>query len=568
MARNKFMVIGSMGIITILLILIITSGCVDLTKNTDELEPVSAEYIDSMYTALYPSIYIISDKMTGADSSVWNTARDLDGVPFDDPSVELALFKLKRDIPVSFEAGLFDINETLIASTDEIGKCMENGFSKATYHYTEEDFKAAGSQCIVSGWSTLCTGEQGVTISTAVYDAEGQYNGTLRVGIDTWFLFSGINEYLRNTYGLTFWVIQDDGLVIYDKDVNEVDRYMLTDDLYQIPSLQTAVKTIIKEPSGNTSYLFYDSTWVDLIQVNTAWDTVYPGYGMEWRVVLSDNQPMKIVQESTTTPSAEELKAFVEKAYVYTQRVDKENALTAFNDPNGEFIDGELYIFAYGMDGEILALPYQPGLIGENRWFYEDPNGVRIIQRMIARAQQGGGYVRYLYPNPAHNYAEEYKLSYVMMVDDSWLIGAGVYLQDNPLSQTEYIDLAEHELLTYQVRDLQYLAKAKGISQVVEKIKDPESGLQIDGLYPFAVTENGTTLAETLNPEMAGTNQLGMKNSFGMSIARDVISLAQAGGGVMYSLVEIPDLHEERDVLIYVEPVDAATYVGSMMILG
>ena len=567
MKRNKYVVIGSMGIISILLILIITSGCISPTENIDGLEPVSAEHIDSMYAGLYPSIYILSDAMNKACCLTWNTARELDGVPIDDPAVELALFKLKRDIPYSFEAGLFDINETLLASTEDLKKTMENGFSKATYHYTEEDFKAAGSQCIVSGWSTLCAGDKGVLFTTAVYDAEGNYNGTIRVGIDTWFLFSGINEFLKNTYGYTLWVAQNDGLVIYDQDAEEIGRYMITDELYQIPSLQTAARTIIKDPSGNTSYLFYNTTWIDLVQVNTVWDTVYPGYGMAWRVVISDNQPVKTVTECTMTTSAEELKAFVENAYVYTQRVDKENALAAFNDQEGMFIDGELYIFAYDMEGTTLALPYQPGLIGKNRWFTGDANGVKVMQMMIARAQQGGGYVSYLYPNPAHNYAQEYKLSYVMQVDDSWFIGAGVYVQENPLSQSQYIELAEREQLTYQVRDLQYLAKSKGVSMVIEKIKDPESGLQIDGLYPFAVTENGTVLAYLLNPYITDTDQLGATNSLGMSVTRDIISLAQAGGGALYSIVE-NSTKEEDHVLIYVEPADNTTYVGSMMILG
>ncbi len=112
--------------------------------------------------------------------------------------------------------------DILIASTEDLGKTMEIGFSKATTHYTEEDFKATGSQCIVSGYSALLNGDNGVTITTAVYDTEGNYNGTLRIGIDTWDLFSGINEYLRNEYGYTIWVTQDNGLQIYDQDTSDV----------------------------------------------------------------------------------------------------------------------------------------------------------------------------------------------------------------------------------------------------------------------------------------------------------------------------------------------------------
>ncbi len=129
--------------------------------------------------------------------------------------------------------------------------------------------------------------------------------------------------------------------------------------------------------------------------------------------------PAKTANETTATLTTEELKSFVEKVYVYAQTHTKEEALRAFNDQNCEFVDGELYIFAYSMDGETLSLPYQPGLIGVNRWIREDPNGIKILQRMAARAQQGGGYVYYMGPNPDHQYAQEFKLSYVIPVDDT-----------------------------------------------------------------------------------------------------------------------------------------------------
>ena len=115
---------------------------------------------------------------------------------------------------------------------------------------------------------------------------------------------------------------------------------------------------------------------------------------------------------------------------------------------------------------------------------------------------------------------------------------------------------------------MQYLAKKEGIESVIEMIKDPDSELQIEGLYPFAVTENGTDLADALKPELEGTNQLGMTNSLGMSIAREVISLAQAGGGWMYGLWGIPPENEEEYVLIYVEPIDVSVYVASLIIIG
>ena len=560
--------IVSISIISIILLIIIsTAGFAIFAAQAVELKPVSAEQISDMETALSPVTNQINKDMEAASSAVWKTARELDGLPVDDPAIIIALFKLKRDIPISFEVGLFDTNEVLIASTEDPKISIELGISKATNHYTEEDFKAAGSQCIVSNYSTLRHGDTGITITTALYDAEGNFNGTLRVGIDTWYFFSGITESLRNQYGYTLWVTQDNGLVIFDQDIEEIGHNMFTDNLYATDSLQNAARCIIDHPSGNTSYLFYDPYWLNTTQTNAVWNTVDPGYDIVWRIVLTDNA-IKPENASTIIQIPKEVKAFVEKAYVYAIKEGKEKALATFNDPDGEFVDGEHSIFAYSMDGEILAEPLQPDSVGHDRWFMEDTNGVKTVQRVIARAEQGGGYVFYMYPNPKHKYAQEYKLSYVMMVDNEWLIGSSIYIHENPLTQPHYNEWKVSDDLRYQVRDIQYLTKAEGIPGVIEMIKNSESDLQVDGSYPFVLTEDGTILAYVLKPSMENTNQLGLTNLLGMSVIREIISLAQAGGGVMYYIAEIPPENEEHHVLIYVEPADTTTYAGSLIVLA
>jgi len=93
----------------------------------------------------------------------------------------------------------------------------------------------------------------------------------------------------------------------------------------------------------------------------------------------------------------------------------------------GRFVEGDLYIFAYDPEGNTLALPFQPDLIGKNRWNTTDANGTTYIQDLIRSAQSGGGFVHYLYLDPADNYKIKPKLSYAMMVDQGWLIGSGIY---------------------------------------------------------------------------------------------------------------------------------------------
>lgn len=94
------------------------------------------------------------------------------------------------------------------------------------------------------------------------------------------------------------------------------------------------------------------------------------------------------------------LQAFVEKAYEYAQEHGREAALREFNNQTGPFVEGQLYIFAYDTKGNTLALPFQPQLLGTNRWDATDANGTLFIQEIVKTAQSGGGFVHYLYPDP------------------------------------------------------------------------------------------------------------------------------------------------------------------------
>lgn len=78
-------------------------------------------------------------------------------------------------------------------------------------------------------------------------------------------------------------------------------------------------------------------------------------------------------------PTREDVVSFVKDAYEYVKKNGKEKALAEFNDPNGSFQRGELYMFAYDMDGNTLALGNDPSLAGTNRIDFRDPDGLPVI---------------------------------------------------------------------------------------------------------------------------------------------------------------------------------------------
>jgi signal transduction histidine kinase len=125
--------------------------------------------------------------------------------------------------------------------------------------------------------------------------------------------------------------------------------------------------------------------------------------------------------------SREDLVAYVEGARHFALNTTQEEALIAFNDINGSYVEGNRYVIAYDFAGNCLAHPMRPELVGTNRLAATDLNGIEQVRDMIAIAQNGEGFTYYLYPDPAKNNTQGFKLTYVMKVDDTWWLGAGIY---------------------------------------------------------------------------------------------------------------------------------------------
>jgi polar amino acid transport system substrate-binding protein len=126
------------------------------------------------------------------------------------------------------------------------------------------------------------------------------------------------------------------------------------------------------------------------------------------------------------------LRQFVADAKSYALKNGKDRALAEFNNQNGSFTRGDLYVFAYDYNGTVLAWPYQPGQIGTNRLNATDSMGSHHVQAMLAGARNGTALVEYYTVNPATN-TTELKISYVTDVDGTWMLGAGRYMEPGPV---------------------------------------------------------------------------------------------------------------------------------------
>jgi len=88
------------------------------------------------------------------------------------------------------------------------------------------------------------------------------------------------------------------------------------------------------------------------------------------------------------------------------------------------------YFFVYDYEGTNLVHPKQSFRVGNNWWTFQDPLGNFVIQDLIAKAKEGGGFYRYHWQKPSTGEIAD-KISYAMALEKwGWMVGTGLYIDD------------------------------------------------------------------------------------------------------------------------------------------
>jgi cytochrome c len=124
--------------------------------------------------------------------------------------------------------------------------------------------------------------------------------------------------------------------------------------------------------------------------------------------------------------TAEQAKAFSERASAHIKQVGEKKAFADFTRPDGGFVDGELYVFCYDRKGTNMAHGGNRALVGRNLLHIKDPDGVEpnaLIVKMGFEHERG--WVDFKWPNPVTKRIED-KSAYVIRTNDV-TCGVGYY---------------------------------------------------------------------------------------------------------------------------------------------
>lgn len=124
--------------------------------------------------------------------------------------------------------------------------------------------------------------------------------------------------------------------------------------------------------------------------------------------------------------TADEAKAMAEKAVAYFKANGKDKAVAAFNDPQGEFVKGDLDIFLMDSNFNTVAHGGTNKLVGKNVGQLKDADGKLFMQEMGKKASDGGGWVDYKWSNPNTKKVQA-KSTYILPVEGGLFLRCGIY---------------------------------------------------------------------------------------------------------------------------------------------
>ena len=127
-----------------------------------------------------------------------------------------------------------------------------------------------------------------------------------------------------------------------------------------------------------------------------------------------------------TKGTATEAKAMVEKAIAFIKKNGREKAFAEISNQKGRFVDRDLYVVVYDLNGKVLAHGANERMIGKDMIELRDVDGKYFVKERVQIAKgAGNGWQDYKFMNPVSRRIEP-KSMYVQRFEDL-IVGCGIY---------------------------------------------------------------------------------------------------------------------------------------------
>jgi len=132
-----------------------------------------------------------------------------------------------------------------------------------------------------------------------------------------------------------------------------------------------------------------------------------------------------VLADARVTPR--EAEAMVKKGVAFIKATPRDKAMADITDPKGQFVDRDLYLTVYKMDGTALAHGSNAKFVGKNLMELRDANGKEHIRERMELAKTKASFWQdFTFVNPVNKKMEP-KQMYCERTDDMLVVCGGVY---------------------------------------------------------------------------------------------------------------------------------------------
>ena len=132
------------------------------------------------------------------------------------------------------------------------------------------------------------------------------------------------------------------------------------------------------------------------------------------------------VQKKAERATKEEALAMVKKGVAFIKKEGKEKGYAEITNKKGQFIDRDLYLVVYGIDGVVRAHGANEKMVTKNLMDLKDVDGKPFVKERVELAQSKGTFWQdYKFSDPLTKKIEP-KQTYCEKLDDTVVCG-GIY---------------------------------------------------------------------------------------------------------------------------------------------
>jgi signal transduction histidine kinase len=136
------------------------------------------------------------------------------------------------------------------------------------------------------------------------------------------------------------------------------------------------------------------------------------------------------VAQAAEVATKAEAEAMVGKGIKFLKAHGKDKTYAEISNKDGQFVDRDLYLVIYGMDGMVRAHGANAKMIGKNLMEIKDVDGKAFIKERIDMAKKKVPFWQeYKFTNPVSGKIEPKAMYCIPVPEDEMVLCGGVYLK-------------------------------------------------------------------------------------------------------------------------------------------